>query len=939
MSMLVVYPNKLDLSKREFTPIQSGQTLNDWMMNNIKGYYVSNTPPFSYLVNGEHRSVSDWCDYVWKEGDYVELVAEPKDPVTQTIAAVIVAVVSAGAAIYAMNQIPDNMQSTTPEGSPIYDANAQGNRARLMGIIPELFGRHKTFPDIISEQHWYFSEDEEYLLMMTSLGNGEYDFTANDVFISNTPVSKYAGDISFEAFPPGADVTGHPAHENIYTSREVGATSSTAGIELEGAVNSITPSQVNVENDTLGVTADVDGLLTEYWPVEWEIDDIISITGTLGARDVSHVGSSGGWRNESGEDKLNFWSMDADLHNCKRGDYVEYPVSYYKPDYSPAVVEYDVGMIDAKLTFDVNGDTYYALRIISKLGAVLPVSAVPVEVRDYPIKFHGTDDGRYIILDVIDTKAQVERLYPGNDLVQSWWTEFTLQDVNENWTLEAEMSLPGKPAGPHFACPASEVTDKIFIDLKLPDGLGYVNKKGGIDQRTIKAMIEWRGEGETEWNQVPYERTGRTRDQLADTVPIELGRTVRPEVRVYRVTEDRKDFKYLDKIEYRRLKCRLESNTSYEGMTTIAFKIRGSNALSRSSENKLGVIPTRKLQIPDGLGGWTQELYPTRDIAPAVRHIILDSGLTDVQIGHYELLRLHDVWNARGDTFDAVLTESSTLFEVLKKVLAIGFSEPTLNYGQIVPVRDEPRTTFDFQYQPDNMLGKGLERSANFIREEEPDGVEVEYFSTKTWKPETLLCLLPGDLGINPEKVRTLGITDPKKAWQFGMRVRRKKRYRRFQYTFQTEMDAFNSNYLDYVALADDVPGYAQSGRLEGCVKQSEKTYLQLDLPVDWGEGVHHIALRKPDGRTSGPYVCTQGRTPYEVVVTANLGFTPVLDGSIEPPLWLFGEADNWCYPALISDVDPQGTEQCKAKAFNYDVRVYEDDDNEPDENGYPKVA
>ncbi|MEI8598932.1 hypothetical protein P4S64_19030 [Vibrio sp. M60_M31a] len=31
-----------------------------------------------------------------------------------------------------------------------------------MGIIPELFGRHKTFPDIISEQHWYYSEDEEY---------------------------------------------------------------------------------------------------------------------------------------------------------------------------------------------------------------------------------------------------------------------------------------------------------------------------------------------------------------------------------------------------------------------------------------------------------------------------------------------------------------------------------------------------------------------------------------------------------------------------------------------------------------------------------------------------------------------------------------------------------------------------------------------------------
>ncbi|MDG3027735.1 phage tail protein, partial [Vibrio parahaemolyticus] len=134
-------------------------------------------------------------------------------------------------------------------------------------------------------------------------------------------------------------------------------------------------------------------------------------------------------------------------------------------------------------------------------------------------------------------------------------------------------------------------------------------------------------------------------------------------------------------------------------------------------------------------------------------------------------------------------------------------------------------------------------------------------------------------------------------------------------------------------------PGYAQSGRLEGFNIKNGNTHLWLDLPLEWGEGVHHIALRKPDGRTSGPHVAAKGATPDEVVISTSLGFKPSLDGEMEPPLWLFGEADNWCYPALISDVTPQGTEKCSVKAFNYDVRVYEDDDNEPDENGYPKVA
>ncbi|MCR9494912.1 phage tail protein, partial [Vibrio alginolyticus] len=188
---------------------------------------------------------------------------------------------------------------------------------------------------------------------------------------------------------------------------------------------------------------------------------------------------------------------------------------------------------------------------------------------------------------------RVDRLYPEGTKAQVWWDVFTHQGENTGWTLETEVALPGKPAGPHFACPASEVADKIYIDFKHPDGLGYVNKNGDTNALTVEAMIEWRGEGETEWNQVKYERRDGTRDQLAETIEIDLGRKVRPEVRVYRITNDHKDLKYLDRIEYRRLKARLDSNTKYDDFTTIAFKIRGSNSLSRSAENKLGVVPTR----------------------------------------------------------------------------------------------------------------------------------------------------------------------------------------------------------------------------------------------------------------------------------------------------------------------------------------------------------
>lgn len=304
-----------------------------------------------------------------------------------------------------------------------------------------------------------------------------------------------------------------------------------------------------------------------------------------------------------------------------------------------------------------------------------------------------------------------------------------------------------------------------------------------------------------------------------------------------------------------------------------------------------------------------------------------------------ELLRLHEVWKQRGDTFSAVFTDDSTLFDVLKKILAVGFSEPTLNYGQIVPVRNEPRTKFNHVYTPDIMKGKGLERNARLFDEQEPDGIEVEYFSTETWKPETVMCLLPGDLGAKPEKLRAFGVTDKKKAWQYGMRARRRKRYSRVTYSFTTEMDGLNSNYLDYNALVDDVPGYGQSGRVEDYSYENGVTTIYADAALEWGEGSHHVILRKPDGTAAGPFVCRVGDDAYSLKITGSIGFTPDLTGAIEPPIWLFGPADRYCYPALITDIEPRGTESCNIKARKYDVREYADDDNEPDANGYPKAS
>ncbi len=160
------------------------------------------------------------------------------------------------------------------------------------------------------------------------------------------------------------------------------------------------------------------------------------------------------------------------------------------------------------------------------------------------------------------------------------------------------------------------------------------------------------------------------------------------------------------------------------------------------------------------------------------------------------------------------------------------------------------------------------------------------------------------------------------------MRKRREIRYRRTKYNFTTEMDALNSSYLSYDALADDIPGYSQTGKMIAAKGRE----IVLSDPVEWGIGTHYISFRKPDGTLSGAYVCTIGNASNSVLLNADLDFVPDCSGKIELPLFQFGEANRWCLPALITDIKPSGTDKVSVTAVNYDYRVYADDDNSPPE-------
>jgi hypothetical protein len=813
---ILVFPNKLDNELFESNECEAGKTLHQWLVANVPAYVVQEVALFSATLNNQAFDQIEWQCYQLKSGDVLALTVEAKDPITIVIA--VIAVIAVGVSMYTMNTMPDNYNNTTPDGSSIYDANVQGNRPRLMGVIPELAGRHKIFPDHLNMPRREFINNEQWIFLMMSAGVGELEINPEEIFIGDTPLANYAGDVFYNVFQPGEDVTGHEAFRNIYTSAEVGGTAGTTGIELKGSVTS--------------------------------------------------AGSTSG-----GGLRWDFTNQAITSYRMMRIDYRKTPFPFVTGE-----------IVTVTGTAENNGD----YRVVSVDYSTGTMQKVDVQ---------GADDAA--------------------------WIEFTSENLAMAKLEVVAGGGDGEYNGAFFACPKNETTQTLWLDFKLPQGLGELDDDGTFLTKTVALNVQYRHEGDTEWSNFSHDFSAATNDELAETIKIALPADIRPEVQVKRTTAGEDNTRIYDKVEWTALKSELTGATHYADITTIAIKVRGTNALSKSAENKFNVIATRKLPTYEN-GAWTAP-QATTDIAPFFAHIIKDVGHGDEQIGLSELSRLHGVWQGRKDDFNAVFDNDSTLFIALKRVLAAGFAEPTLDYGQIIPVRDEPRTGFDYMYQPENMKTP-LKREMKLFDPDEPDGVEVEYFSHFTWKPETVLCLLGDELGINPKKVRAFGVTDKTKAWQFGMRQRREIRYRRTKYNFTTEMDALNSSYLSYDALADDIPGYSQTGKVIG-VNERE---LTLSEPLEWNAGTHFISLRKPDGTLSGPYTCTATTTDDSVLLSTDLDFSPDCSGKMELALFQFGAANRWCLPALVTDVKPKGTDKVSVTAVNYDARVYADDDNTP---------
>lgn len=828
-------------------------------------------------VNGEE--CADWKNTVITNHDTLEIRPNPKAAVGAWVYYAIAAVAVA-AAVMMRPKIP-NSRNSQNQGRQLQTAETTANVAKPNQVVPELLGRHVRYPDYLVQPRRFFqNEREQWLDLFLCVGPGRY--SVEDVRIGNSPLTTLDG-ASYTIFEPGADVSGVEASQNWYAAPEVGGTSTGgAGLELssktEDSIWIPTASFYRINGDTIeadtefpeffedGITADI--FIKENYSVQ----------------------------------NVRYGTMPVD----------RYYVSYVTGKFSGIrglAVGHRVKSSYGELTIDTIEDLMDGRLKLSFLVYNQELAEwVRFYIADGNYNAYFGHNGTFTITEVSTDFKTIKVVANGSTA----WSGF----VDDDYPASSVSIIPYLPnfgtwSGPFYSAPRTESPDTFEIDVYFPSGLIYIDDNGNSQWRSVTLEMQYRRGSASAWTSDVFSYSSNTLDQIGYTRRYIAPGTGPLQVRMRRRTLASTSTQVQDKVQWYGLRSLLRTPTSYEGWTTMAVRVQGLGQIAQSSENRVSVYATRILPTIT-----SSTATPTRDISAAVLHILRSSGYPEANVDMQALQDLHALWTARGETADGVFDEG-TVQQALDQVLLAGMAEHTIENGLWRPVREGVRTIADHEQVFSAGNTTSFSRTFSAARPDDSDGVEVEFQDEDDgYAVKKVVCKLPDSLGVKLERVKAEMVTNRTTAWRIGMRRAREQRYRRWQYTWETEMDARNCSYKGYQVLIPEIASMGYSYIIKAVVNG----VIYLDQPLEWSTD-NVFALRDKDGRMVGP---------FQAVRHAENAIASSVQCKAGDELF-FGKTNKVAHHVLTTKIAVSGS-KAKATGINYDARIYADDDNTPPE-------
>lgn len=454
--------------------------------------------------------------------------------------------------------------------------------------------------------------------------------------------------------------------------------------------------------------------------------------------------------------------------------------------------------------------------------------------------------------------------------------------------------LYNEPVGGFVINAAGTTINRVGFDLVCPRGLYYANDAGGMDARSVMVSLDVRlvddlGVAIGDWIHLATETISEatnTPQRRTYHYDVAAGRY---EGRATRTNTKDTSARSADDVVWASCRGYHPGEQQYGQRTLIALKMRASNSLSMQASRRIYVKSTRELNSWHPDTGWTTTPTATRAIAWAIADACKATGygmeLADSRINLNQLYTLHQIWETRGDTFDARFDSLSGWWEAVQQIARAGRAKAFQQSGIIHCVRDQAATLPVALFCHRNILPNSMSVEYIMPDSDTADGVTMEYFDGTIWKDVPVTVPIGAT---QPGEDKIFGVTNRAQATREAWYQHASNQYRRKFITLQTELEGYIPTFLDPIAISHERVKWGQSGDVVSWTAGTKT--LVVDEPLTWTPATtHYICLRRRDCSLTTPFIATQGANASTVILSALPDFTPYVGSNEERTTFTFG--------------------------------------------------
>ncbi|BAP65814.1 hypothetical protein J6I82_05330 [Acinetobacter baumannii] len=821
-------------------------------------------------------------------------------------------------------------------GSSNNELAQRSNQARLNARIPDIFGKVRSYPDLIAQTYTIYKDGIEIEECLMCIGRGYFQIL--DMRDGDTDVANIAG-TSVSVYDPFTSIVGTPIYQvgEAFTElpKFVRTSASINGRTIELPNKAVLESS-NVWFQSPNLIKGTGLDFTQYFAA----NDRVALSGAVyGVQDVNLSGSI-----MVNENKMVIIESSTNIDNPNLFKGLQLTgalVDVETTTETPPVTETNTRDLSGQFIVSgvtktvITGGFHYEITLSNpeKVNANWQYVNNSYTITAGAVLNRNTNlitlDDTYTINSVTaDTIALVNPSAINSD----WDKLLTLpnQSTQGQDVLVRFDAVSSKYVG-WFNFDMPEATQAVF-NFFFPNGLFYQDSKGGVWEEKITVIIELQaidsnGDPVGSITTINQEIRANNKSQFGRTIYIDLPTAGSFRFRLSRTTATQAG-KTQDTCKIKSVYGMADSTISdYGNVTIVRSRTVATDGALSIKERKLNCLVNRKLPL-DGTG----PLQVTRSAGQALINLALDehigrrtSAEVDIAQINAEIAKVNAYFGSDlMSEFNYTIDDDNLSFEEIAGMVASSaFCEP-YRFGSLTRLKfEQPQENAVLLFNHRNKVPLTEKRSYTFGVQKDYDGVELEY--TSDVDDARVKYIIPEDTTPkNPLKITTTGIRNEAQA-----KVRAWREWNKLRYKYMScEVEVLDESELlirnDRILVADNTVVDTQDGEIESV----DGLIVRTSQPCTFEAGHDYYIYLQMSDATVDMVPCTAGEDKNHVVLSRPpVQPLVVAADRYVKTLYTLVRADQTEVQAfMLEELTPQTQMTNTLKASNYDARFYERD-------------